>query len=151
MLQIDDGGVYIDKKSYEYFNALRLASDNAPFSDRNRVLIDITGHSPGVSLALGSRPIGKAWLLGGREFSDITVENSIAYAGEIPEDIWVLEAPGGRRAVSHTVLQNNGIPFPEEYTVALEIVHPCRKVSDGMGGECLVETHRLWRPSQPVK
>lgn len=101
-----------------------------------------------MSLALGSRPVGKAWLLGGREFSDITVEKTIAYAGEIQEEIWVLEAPGGERAVSHKVLQNNEIPFPSEYAMALEITHPCRKVSSGMGGECLAETHRLWRPNR---
>lgn len=59
-------------------------------------ILDLTGSSPGVIYALGGRPVGRAWLLGGYRGSDAAAENVLALAPCETAAAWVLWEPGSR-------------------------------------------------------
>ncbi len=144
-LAIDGGTIYVDAATREYVTLLRQYTLEQGFDSRYELLVDITGHSPGASLLIGSRPPGRAWLLGGKEGSDDVAQLALADALADGFPPWVLEAPGGKRALGEAVLTNNGVAFPRRYKLVGELVHPCRNKGNDLEG-CEVERQRLWQP-----
>ena len=136
---IRDSDLRLDRQAARYLQTLKQAALDNGFAD-GTPMIDLTGRSPGTLYALGARPLGAAWLLGGYPGS---IEFAVRALTSAPraelERAWVLTAPDGRRAVDPaTAAPRLGLPFPQGY------VEVGRATVVGYNSE----VHVLWKPAR---
>jgi hypothetical protein len=135
--------------------SLKLTPDVAAYIDEARQvtagagfapgtpLIDLTGASPMLVYALGGRPLGQAWILGGYEGTEKAAVEALAYVG--CRDLaraWVLTDPGGARAIPKAALEPSGIHVPKDFRRVGEW-----KTARGASGYPAT-TQILWRPDR---
>jgi len=72
-----------------YLEALRQVSSKAGFQ-ANTPVIDLTGHYPGSLYAIGAKPVGDAWLIGGSAGSDKLAAVNLDSRFSCPEFVRVL-------------------------------------------------------------
>jgi hypothetical protein len=84
--------------------------------EKGMALIDMTGGTPGASVILGSRVLGRPWLIGGYSNSREYVKTILS---RMPRSMlkaaWVLEAPQGERSIPIAVLNELHLDFPGAY------------------------------------
>jgi hypothetical protein len=81
---------------------------------RGQPVLDFTGESPGVVMALGGTPPGTPWLVGGHDWSDRLLR--FVLAGMDPQDqrkAWLLW--GGPRTFSEALLRELGFDLERNY------------------------------------
>lgn len=93
------------------FGAVRVAPGTAAYVEglqalageltetQRRCLVDLTGGTPLASLALGARPAGATWLLGGYRGSAAAADYWLSLDDCTRGPIALLEAPDGRRSI----------------------------------------------------
>jgi hypothetical protein len=92
-----------------YLEELRRLSRNAGFQS-GTPMIDLTGHYPGSLYALGAKPVGAAWLIGGYSGSDrLAAANLDVVPCQELVRSWVLIEPEGPLRLSTDVLRKYGI------------------------------------------
>lgn len=89
----------VDAETRKSLNAVIDAARAAGFVTGEAIL-DFTGDGPGLVYALGGRPLGRAWLLGGLPGSSAVAANMIA---SLPEETlrsaWLLSSDNNPRAI----------------------------------------------------
>ena len=79
-------------------------------------MLDLTGHYPGALFALGAKPIGKPWMIGGYPGSN---ELAAASLDRVPREelchAWVLIAPTDPRRLSLDILRRYGLDLARNY------------------------------------
>jgi len=77
-------------------------------------MVDLTGHYPGALFALGAEVIAQPWIVGGYPGSERLAALALS---RVPcatlAESWLLTEPGGRRAISQTVLGDFGMRFQD--------------------------------------
>ena len=112
-------------------------------------VLDFTGEGPGIVYALGLRPLGVAWLLGG-------YPNSSAWAGRVVDRLsdaelksaWVLSSPDNPRAISGwaALLTPRVGAGSHELVATVRVPAPSR-----WGGKVDTASLQMWRPkAQPA-
>lgn len=113
-LLLDDGFA-------RYFNEIAKLTEHVGFT-AGTPMIDLTGHSPTVLYAIGAKPIGEAWIIGGYPGSDRVAEEALE---RVPcaelEAAWLLVEPGGSHSISPTVIHHFGMNVDTDYEVVGEI------------------------------
>jgi len=98
-----------------YITSAKIAAERAGFA-QNMAILDLSGQSPGILLALGAKNIGHPWTLGGYPGSLAFV---MAGLSQFPcEDIakaWVLFEPDGPRSIPIELMNGIGADFPRNY------------------------------------
>lgn len=90
-------------------------------------IIDLTGHSPGLIYAVGAKPTGAAWLIGGYKGSEQTAKLYLKSVTESElSNSWVLVEEGGKRSISKSVLNERGNQdnFLSRYALIAEVSFP---------------------------
>jgi len=91
----------LDRTTRDVLIAINTAARDAGFTPHQRVL-DLTGDGPGLIYALGGRPLGVAWLLGGYSGSEIAAARLIA---RLPlhalQRAWLLTSNTNPRRIVH--------------------------------------------------
>ena len=132
---VGKGSLYVDRSTARYINDLKRIALEAGW-EPGTPLIDLTGASPGATVILGGRIVGKPWLSGGYKGSNDFAENDLKM---VPKSVlrkaWLLIAPDGRRSLSIKILKNIGLNYPRGYV-------DVGKVKTGHRNEEQV----LWKP-----
>jgi hypothetical protein len=94
-----DNTLLVDADTRKSLNSVIGAARTAGFITGEAIL-DFTGDGPGLVYALGGRPLGKAWLLGGLRGSSAVAANMVEM---LPEEelrsAWVLSSDNNPRAI----------------------------------------------------
>ena len=100
-----------------YLEALRQVSSKAGFQAGTPV-IDLTGHYPGSLYAIGAKPVGAAWLIGGYPGSNnlATFNLDLVACQELVRS-WVLIEPDGPLRLSMNLLQRYGIDLQRDFEI----------------------------------
>ncbi len=107
--------LYVDPVTARYIEDIRERALEAGWKPKN-MLIDVTGGSPGALVILEAKIVGTPWLLGNYPGSDDFARIALSSVGqEHLRKAWILTAPEGRRSISHEVMLDSGLIFPEEY------------------------------------
>ena len=132
---LGNGFLDVDTPTAAYISDLKRVAQEAGWK-AGKPLIDLTGGSPGATVILGARIMGRPWLMGGYKGSN---ESVVAVLKKIPRPIlgkaWVLTAPEGVRSLSVEILSKFDLEFPEGYTAV-------GKVRTGHRNELQI----LWKP-----
>ena len=129
------GTLHVDKLTADYINGLKDIAKSSGWIP-GMPLIDLTGASPGASMILGARIMGRPWLVGGYEGSDLVAETALAMVPrQVLKSAWLLTAPEGKRSLSMEVLSNLGLKHPDDYKGVGEILTGFRR-----------ERQILWKP-----
>lgn len=95
----------------DYVTSLQRLAKDSGFAS-GTPLIDLTGHFPGASAALGAASIGQAWMIGGYPGSN---QRASATLLRVPcqtlAKAWLLVEPGGPRALSQSVIGDYGLRY----------------------------------------
>lgn len=129
--------VQMNRHNARYFSELKDLADNYEFKLGDS-LIELTGHTPGAALAIGGKPVGSPWLLGGYTGSTDSVE--FLFSKTLCNSIgtpWVITAPNSSRAIPTSTLEVLGIDFPSSYIRVGEVT---ANKSTGI--------QFLWRPTK---
>ncbi len=107
-----------------YFKELDAAAAASGFMPGDPV-IDLTGQSPGALFAMGAKPVGRAWIIGGYAGSEATARKALQRAGchEISNS-WLLTEPNGARSLPLSILGEFGINVQTDYVPAAKIRLP---------------------------
>ena len=112
-------------------------------------ILDVTGDGPGLVYALGGRPVGTAWLIGGYTGSErvaLLVLNSVSVA--TLRQVWVISADDNPRALqSWAVMLRQRIGGPSHMLVGT-VPYWAQYRWDGKPVEPLALS--LWRPTSPA-
>lgn len=69
-------------------------------------IIDLTGHYPGLIYAIGAKPVGSAWLIGGYPGSNETANYALMTEKQhVINSSWVLIEKDGERSLDHEILE----------------------------------------------
>lgn len=100
-----------------YIATLQTIAGKAGFKAHDPI-IDLTGHYPGALFAIGARPAGAAWLIGGYPASNRMVKHLLE-AAPCPTlaTAWILSEPAGERHLSPDVLDTSGIDIARDYEI----------------------------------
>jgi hypothetical protein len=110
-----NGALYTDNISGKYIEELKKVAINTGW-EKGMALIDMTGGTPGASVILGSKILGRPWLIGGYPNSTEYAKTILSLQPRsILESAWVLEAPQGKRSLPIAVLNELELDFPGEY------------------------------------
>ena len=98
-------------------SAKKLAIESG-FEPRTPI-IDLTGQSPGILYAMQGRILGRPWIGGGYEGSDIWAISllSVENCSDL-SNAWILAEPNGPRSLSSEVLLSFGSTLSKDYTLA---------------------------------
>lgn len=115
---------------------------------RGEPILDATGDGPGLVYALGGRPLGLAWMIGGYAGSERVAARAL---DRVPLDelrqAWVLSAddnPRALKALPRLLLERTGAPGPQTIG-SVQLVAQYRW--DGLPPRPVTVT--LWKPSEP--
>ncbi|OPH82081.1 hypothetical protein [Nitrobacter vulgaris] len=98
-----------------YIGTLRSMAGIGGFRVRDPV-IDLTGHYPGALFAIGAKPVGEAWLVGGYSGSDHVGERILESVSCVTlATAWILSEPAGLRHLSPDILDRSGIDIARDY------------------------------------
>jgi hypothetical protein len=79
-------------------------------------VIDLSGQSPGILLAVNAKNIGHPWTLGGYPGSLAFMKAGLSrFSCEETSHAWVLYEHDGPRNISAEIMQEIGAYFPEDY------------------------------------
>ncbi len=107
--------------------------------------LDLTGRSPGVLYALGSRGLGQPWMVGAYPGSDALAMTSLdtERCADIARS-WLLEEPGGPRSLSvRAVLAHVGADPDKDYVRVATLTTP-----PGAGGHPQSYSQYLLKPTR---
>lgn len=100
-----------------YLETLRQLSSKAGFQPGTPA-IDLTGHYPGSLHAIGAKPVGAPWLIGGYPGSDqLAAFNLDLVACQELVRSWVLTEPDGPLRLSPDLLKRYGIDLQRDFEV----------------------------------
>lgn len=105
----------VSRDSAQYIRDLNRMALNGGFEVGSPV-IDLTGHFPTALYALGAKPVGLAWLIGGYQGSEAML--SAVLDRVAPKELqraWVLTEPEGPRKHSVDILRRHGIQIDTDY------------------------------------
>ena len=133
----------VDQRTGNSLRALRTMARSADLPAGAEIL-DFTGDGPGVIYAVGAKPLGSPWILGGH--------NSAAVAGRIVEkldadlvrDAWLLTSTNNRLRIPgwEALLARRIGPDTHALAGSIDIAHPYPR--KGLDGETV--NVQLWRP-----
>jgi hypothetical protein len=108
----------------EYLVSLRQIASRAGFEQQTPV-IDMTGHYPGALYSLGAESIGRSWINGGHEGSEVSAIFllDLVPCGEIAR-AWILAEENGPRQLSMEILRRYGVDVQHDYTEAGTLMSP---------------------------
>jgi hypothetical protein len=129
------GTLHVDRISAEYFKSLQQVAIEAGWT-RNTPLIDMTGATPGASVALDARILSQPWFFGGYPGSNVFAQAALnSVSTQTLSDAWVITAPQGQIRLNNQILSDVNLLFPFEYQLIGEFVTGYRN-----------EKHYLWKP-----
>lgn len=108
-------------------------------------MLDLTGDGPGVIYAIGARPLGSPWMLGGYPGSPATVERIIQKVETTRvRTAWLITSTDNPRRISNWREIIEGKIGPETHSLAgsIEIMNPHAVVK----GEPATVNLQLWKP-----
>ena len=134
-------GLIVSKEYKEYIDAALLNSKRAGFT-KDTPLIDLSGHSPGISYLLGAKAVGQPWLLGGYKGSDEFAKVALSDAScEQLSKAWLLVENNGPRSLSHKVIEQYGMNFVADFKPVASW-----ETAKGTGGFDLRRSQQLFKP-----
>lgn len=110
-------------------------------------MLDLTGDSPGVIYALGARPLGSPWMLGGYPGSSAAIERILQKVDTRRVRVaWLLTSPDkSRRARDWPVILERRIgPGSHRLAASVEVVNPVAATP----GEPATVHLQLWKPAE---
>ncbi len=112
----DRHSALIVSSGYGHYLADALgAADHAGFKP-GTPMIDLTGRSPGILLALGARSIGQAWILGGYPGSERLASAMLKKVScDDLSSAWLLIEPPGRGTIPPQVLASFGASLFDDF------------------------------------
>ncbi len=125
----------------DLINATKSAELNGFKS--NTPMIDLTGLSAGLVYAIGGKPIGQPWMMGGYAGSAqfaIAALNRVN-CNEIAE-AWIILEPENTRHISSQILENFGINVDRDYRVVAELNVPA-ELTNNKRKPLLLKPNRL--------
>jgi len=140
--------VLVDATTRDRIEALALAMRAAGYRTGEPIL-DVTGDGPGLVYALGGRPVGVAWLIGGYAGSErvaALVLNSVPVA--TLQSAWILSADQNPRALQAwmpLLRERTGIA---SHVLAGSVPYRAQYRWDGLPPEPLDLS--LWKPTTPT-
>ncbi len=127
-----------------YIKEARDKATNAGFRP-GMPIIDLSGQSPGMALALGAISPGQAWHIGGYPGSDALSRAALLRAPcEQLAGAWILEEPGGPRRLSSEVLKAIGADLESDFTPVGTWM-----TAKGAGGYPQARQQRMLKPTRP--
>jgi hypothetical protein len=108
----------------DYLITLKQIADRAGF-ERGTPMIDMTGHYPGALYSLGARSIGRSWINGGYEGSEVFAisQLDLVPCSEIAQ-AWILSEENGPRHLPMEMLKRYGIDVQYDYAEVGTLVSP---------------------------
>lgn len=109
-------------------------------------MLDLTGDGPGVIYAIGARPLGSPWMLGGYPGSPATIERVIQKVETARvRAAWLITSTDNPRRISNWRAIMEGKIGPDTHRLAgsIEIVNPHAVVK----GEPATVNLQLWKPA----
>lgn len=109
-------------------------------------MIDLTGDGPGVIYAIGARPLGSPWMLGGYPGSAAAVERVIQKVDtERVRAAWLITSTDNPRLISNWrgIMERKLGPGTHRLVGSIEIVNPHAVVK----GEPATVNLQLWKPT----
>jgi hypothetical protein len=92
--------VLVDEATEGSIRALVQTATSAGFM-KDAPVVDLTGEGPGLVYAMGGRPVGATWLLGGYPGSRVVAADTLnRVAPALVHGAWVLASTGGSRAIT---------------------------------------------------
>lgn len=111
----DKSKIKLPVDAANYLQNLKKIS-NKYKTDRNTMLLDLTGGTPVAIFPLNMNSYGLAWTLGGYSGSAKALEFILDNIdSEKIKNAWILVEPNGTRSISPKFLQKYGINFPKNY------------------------------------
>jgi len=105
----------LSRESADYISTMRRLAQMGGLKPSDP-LLDLTGQSPGIAVALGATAIGQPWLLGGypgsRSYAEMALDRASCH------DIaaaWIVAGPLGRRALPADLLSRYSIDISRDY------------------------------------
>jgi hypothetical protein len=147
MLGTEGSVVRVDQATARSLQALQQMARNAGMP-AGQDMLDMTGDSPGVIYALGARPLGSPWMLGGYPGSSAAIERILEKVDtQRVRGAWLLTSPDkSRRARDWPAIMARRIgPATHQLAATVEIVNP---VSASPGEPATVHL-QLWKPAMP--
>lgn len=137
----EEAGLVMSRDFATYLDEIRAIMAAHGFAQGDPV-IDLSGQSPGVLFALGAHNIGQPWMIGGYPGSAAFARKVLASENcEALGSSWMLVEPDGPRSISTDILEPVGLPFPDSYEVAGEIMTPV-----GGGGFAQPRRQIIYKP-----
>lgn len=137
--------VRVDQATARSLQALQQMARNAGLP-ADQDMLDMTGDSPGVIYALGARPLGSPWMLGGYPGSSAAIERVLQKVDtQRVRAAWLLISPDkSRRARDWPAIMARRIgPGSHRLAGTVEVVNP---VAATTPGEPATVHLQLWKP-----
>lgn len=91
--------ILVDAKTHDTFNAINKAALAAGY-EPGQTILDFTGDGPGLVFALGGRPLGLPWLLGGYSGSEVWAVRMLdKLSAHDVQNAWILSSNDNPRAI----------------------------------------------------
>jgi hypothetical protein len=117
-VDVNGSDLRLDPKIVAFLSAVKSRAREGGFQARTP-MIDLSGRNPGVLYALGARPLGAAWLLGGLVTSDqVASMNLDVVPCEQMARAWILDEPDGPRRLSPGILNRHGMNLRRDFELA---------------------------------
>jgi hypothetical protein len=105
----------VDPEAADYLKKLHATAARAGFQSGSYML-DMSGRLPTALYALGAKPIGLAWTVGGYEGSEQLLASKLDNVDcSLLAHTWILAEPDGIRPLPLTMLKHYGISIARDY------------------------------------
>ena len=114
----------LSKDFATYLKDLKRMAETAGFR-RGDPMIDLTGYYPGALFAIGARPLGAAWIVGGYPGGQSLASRTIdRVACKDLAQAWLLLEPAGVRPISLNIFKHRGVDGVKDFEIVGSLDSP---------------------------
>lgn len=136
--------ILVDSKTHDTLSAINKAALAAGYKPGQTVL-DFTGDGPGLVFAIGGRPLGLPWLLGGYSGSEVWAVRMLEkLSAQDIQNAWILSSNDNPRAIKGWQKLLSGRLSPDSHLLeATVLVHTPYRWGENTPGNLHVQ---IWKP-----